>query len=38
MVSSEFISKIELLARRKKVFIVKANLSMRFVRCSQVHF
>ncbi|VQC64210.1 Uncharacterised protein [Streptococcus pneumoniae] len=37
MVSSEFISKIEF-ACNKKVFIVKANLSMRFVRCSQVHF
>ena len=27
-----------MLARRRKVFIVKANLSMQFVLCSQVHF
>ena len=37
MVSSEFISKIEF-ACKKKVFIVKVSLSMRFVPCLQVLF
>ena len=38
MVSSEFISKIEFACKRKKVFIVKVSLSMRFVPCLQVLF
>lgn len=37
MVSSEFISKIDLLVKRKKVFIQIANSSMLSVQCLQVH-